>query len=138
MRVLGLDVGSRRIGVAISDPLGVSAQRLTTVVRQDLVRDVQAVATLAVQHQVETVVVGLPLTMKGTQGTQATQVMGFIDALKPAVSCPVRTIDERLTTAQGEQALLALDTSRRKRKHLIDQVAAQLILQSYLDASAKA
>lgn len=137
MRVLGLDVGTRRIGVAVSDPLGISAQRLTTIERHDVASAVNAVAALVSQHQVETIVVGLPLTMKGEQGSQAALVKAFIDSLRQAVPCPVQVMDERLTTAQGEQALLMMDTSRRRRKQLIDQVAAQLILQAYLDAAAK-
>ena len=137
MRALGLDVGQRRIGVALSDSLGISAQRLTTFEHHDLAGDVRTVAQLAAEHQVVVVVVGLPLTMKGAHGSQADDVMTFVNALRGALSCPVETVDERLTTVQGQRALLETDTSRRKRKQLIDQVAAQLILQAYLDAHAK-
>lgn len=136
MRALGLDVGERRIGVALSDPLGISAQRLATIGHRGLAQDVATVAQLVVEHQVGVVVVGLPLTMAGDRGSQAEHVMAFVNALRGALSCPVETVDERLTTVQGQRALLETDTSRRKRRQLIDQVAAQLILQAYLDAHA--
>ena len=134
MRVLGLDVGERRIGVALSDPLGITAQRLTVIQRRDPVRDLEAVADLARAHAVEAIVVGLPLMMSGEPGEQAKKVTGFIEALRHTVSCPVHALDERLTTLQGERALLETDTRRKRRKELIDQLAAQLILQAYLDA----
>lgn len=135
-RILGLDVGERRIGIALSDPLGLTAQRLTALERRDPVQDLQAIATLTTEHQADAIVVGLPLTMHGAVGTQATKIMGFVEQLRAQVSCPVHVLDERLTTAQGQRALLETDTSRRKRKGLIDQVAAQLILQAYLDTHA--
>ena len=136
MRVLGFDIGERRIGVAVSDALGVSAQRLTVIERREPTRDVQTAAALVGEHGAEAVVVGLPLTMRGEHGEQAKRVMTFVEALRRAVRCPVHLLDERLTTVQGERALLATDTRRQKRKRLIDQVAAQLILQAYLDARA--
>ena len=133
-RILGLDVGERRIGVAMSDPLGLTAQRLTVLQRRDPPTDLKTIAALAADHHAEAIVVGLPLTMQGVVGTQATWVMAFVEQLRAHVRCPVHVFDERLTTAEGERALLATDASRRKRKQLIDQVAAQLILQAYLDA----
>ena len=133
-RVLGLDVGDRRIGVALSDPLGLTAQRLTVVTRHELTRDVDAVAALANEHEVEAVVVGLPLTLQGQRGEQVNHVLAFVEPLRSKLQCPVRLLDERLTTVQGERALLETGASRRERKRLIDQVAAQLILQAYLDA----
>jgi len=135
-RILGLDVGNRRIGVALSDPLGMTAQRLTTIERRDRWHDVEAIRALVTEHQVEAVVVGLPLTLRGEAGPQADLVTEFIGAVRAALPCPVHPLDERLTTVQGERALLETDTSRRRRKQLIDQVAAQLILQAYLDGNA--
>lgn len=135
-RVLGLDVGERRIGVALSDPLGITAQRLTVLQRHTAPEDVNAIARLAAEHQTQAVVVGLPLMMRGELGEQAQRVVEFAEALRAALPCPVHLMDERLTTVQGERALLETDTPRRKRKQLIDQLAAQLILQSYLDTSA--
>ena len=134
MRVLGLDVGERRIGVALSDPLGLTAQRLTVLDRAGGRGDLDAVCALIAKHGVTTVVVGLPLTLKGTHGPQAQRVTSFAQALRRQSAVPVHLVDERLTTVQGERALLAADTSRRRRKQVIDQVAAQLILQQYLDS----
>ncbi len=133
MRVLGLDVGERRIGVALSDPLGLTAQPLTVLARRDLVRDLEAIRGFITQHGVETVVVGLPLTMQGAHGPQAQRITAFAQTLRRELALPVELVDERLTTVQGERALLEMDTSRRKRKQVIDQVAAQLILQHFLD-----
>ena len=132
-RLLGLDVGERRIGVSLSDRLGLTAQRLTVLERRTPEQDLHAVAALVNEHGLKTVVVGLPITMQGAVGEQAQRVMTFVEALRHTVSCPVQVMDERLTTVQGERSLLATDTPRKKRKHLIDQVAAQLILQAYLD-----
>jgi putative Holliday junction resolvase len=137
MRILGLDVGERRIGVALSDSLGLTAQRLTVIERRVPPSDVEAVAALADEHQVEAVVVGLPLTMQGNIGEQAKRVMGFVETLRERVTCPVHVMDERLTTLQGERTLVTMDASRRTRKRLIDQLAAQLILQAYLDVTHK-
>ena len=133
IRVLGLDVGDRRIGVALSDPLGFSAQPLTVVERTGSVEDIEVVRTLVEGHQVSIVVVGLPLTMRGEHGPQARKVTAFAQRLRQRVSVPVEFMDERLTTVQGQRAMLATDTSRRKRKQTIDVVAAQLILQQFLD-----
>ena len=135
-RALGLDIGERRIGVALSDPIGLTAQRLTLIERRDPMADRAAIAELARQHAVEAVVVGLPLMMDGQVGEQAKKIQAFIAELEPALPCPVRWIDERLTTAQGERSMLETDTSRKRRKELIDQIAAQLILQAYLDVQA--
>ena len=134
--MLGLDVGQKRIGVSISDPLGITAQRLTVIQKHSAKQDLQAVAALAKKHQARALVIGLPLRMDGQVGTAAQEVMGFVGMLRKRLCLPVHTVDERLTTVQGERALLSTDTSRRKRKLLADQVAAQLILQAYLDAKS--
>ena len=137
-RIMGLDMGARRIGVALSDPLGITAQRLTLIERRDPAQDLEAIASLVSAHEVGTVIVGLPLTMKGEMGSQATLVMAFVERLRSRLGCPVETVDERLTTVEGERALLSTDASRQTRKRLIDQVAAQLILQSYLNGKTPA
>jgi putative Holliday junction resolvase len=134
-RLLGLDVGDVRIGVALSDPLGFTAQRLTLIEREGLAQDVEAVRLLAEQHGVQTVVVGLPLTMRGEQGPQARKVAAFAEALRKRLAVPVQLVDERLTTVQGSRALQETGTRGRKRKAVIDQVAAQLILQQFLDTA---
>lgn len=132
-RALGLDVGDRIIGVALSDSLGLTAQRLARLARKDEAADVDAVAVLVARHGVDTLVVGLPLMMSGKSGTQAAKVRAFAAALTRKLGLPVEFVDERLTTVAGTRALLETNTSRRKRKQVIDQVAAQLILQQYLD-----
>ena len=133
MRVLGLDVGERRIGVALSDSLGLTAQRLAVLARRRIAEDLEAICALIAKHQVESVVIGLPLMMRGGRGPQAQRVASFAEALRRCVAVPIHLVDERLTTVQGERALLETGASRRKRKEVIDQVAAQLILQQFLD-----
>lgn len=133
MRVLGLDFGERRIGVALSDPLGLTAQGLTVLTRTTTARDLEAIGTLIDERKVDAVVVGWPLAMSGRPGPQAARVEAFVQALRRRVQVPVTLLDERFTTAQGERVLLEADVSRRRRKQVIDQVAAQLILQHYLE-----
>ena len=131
--MLGLDVGDRRIGVAVSDTLGLTAQRLTVVARRGLTEDLEQIRTLVSTHQVGTIVVGLPLTTGGERGRQAQKVLAFSNALTRQCAVPVQLVDERFTTLQGQRALAEAGTPSRKRKALIDQVAAQLILQQFLD-----
>ena len=137
MRILSLDVGTRRIGVALSDPLGLTAQGLTVLTRQSRTKDLEVLCALVKQHAVETIVVGLPLTMRGERGPQARQMQTLARQLEGRCGVPVELVDERLTTAQSERILLEGDVSRRKRKHVIDQMAAQLILQHYLDVQGR-
>ena len=132
-RLLGLDVGDRRIGVALSDPLGLTAQRLTVLERRDLAADLSAIDALVAEHQVERIVVGLPLTLQGSEGPQAKKVTLLVEALRRKLAVPIELIDERLTTVQGERVLRETGASRSTRKGLIDQLAAQLILQQFLD-----
>ncbi|MBI4597989.1 MAG: Holliday junction resolvase RuvX [Candidatus Omnitrophica bacterium] len=133
MRMLGLDVGDRRIGVAMSDALGLTAQPVTVIERRTLAKDAAAILALVDSHHVEGIVVGLPLTLRGAEGPQAKKVTVFVEALRRRVTIPIQTADERLTTVQGERTLIAMDVPRQKRKEVIDRVAAQLILQHYLD-----
>ena len=137
-RVLGLDLGTRRIGVALSDALRMTAQPLTVLDCDTLESDLEAVRRLVEQHDVRRMVVGLPLTLKGEYGPQTQRVRTFVSRLERMLAIPVALVDERFSTAQGERALLEMDVSRRKRKAIVDQVAAQLILQQYLDAQRPA
>jgi putative holliday junction resolvase len=137
-RLLGLDVGDVRIGVALSDPLGLTAQRLTVLVRQGLAKDLAAVRALVEQHGVSRVIIGMPLTMQGERGPQAHKVEAFATALERAGGAPITFVDERLTTVQGERMLRETGTRGKKRKQVIDQIAAQLILQQYLDTTRDA
>jgi len=134
MRILGLDVGDVRIGVALSDETATLATGLSTLTRVGPRKDVKAVATLVREHAVAEVVVGLPRTLMGTIGPQAEKVLAFANDLKRALGVPVESWDERFTTSMAEHALIEGGVSRRNRKDKIDRVAAVLILQSYLDS----
>ena len=136
MRALGIDLGSRRIGVAVSDAGGILASPLTTVERT---RDTQAVhrklAQLAAEEEVEIVVVGLPRRLDGTLGPAAEAVETEVAALADVLSVPVVTHDERLTTVTAHQQLQAAGVGGRRRRQIVDQQAAVVILQSWLDAN---
>lgn len=134
MRILALDFGSKRIGVALSDELLLTAQGMETIERRDIKADLATVGRLARENAVTEIVVGLPLNMDGTHSAKTKEVVAFIDSLAKSVDIPVKTQDERLTTVQAERALLEGDMSRAKRKGLRDMLAAQLILQAYLDS----
>jgi putative holliday junction resolvase len=133
MRVLALDVGDVRIGVALSDETGTIATGLPTIERVGPRKDVKAVVALVREHAAGEVVVGLPKRLDGTLGPQAEKVLAFLETLRHPAGVPVVPWDERFTTKMAEAALIEADVSRRGRKAKIDQVAAVLILQSYLD-----
>jgi len=136
MRVLGLDVGTKTIGVALSDALGIAANPLLTIERVGTMGDVQRVAALVAEHSVKAIVVGLPFELSGRVGPRARRVRILIDALRRGVSgtCEVHEWDERFSTAAAERVLLEADLSRKKRKQVIDKQAAAYILQGWLDA----
>lgn len=137
-RVMGLDVGDRRIGVALSDPSLTLASGLLTLHRTRPAADLKALAELVVAHTVERIVVGWPLLMSGRPGGQAFKVQRFIDGLAPLVAVPIERFDERLSTAAAERVLLEADVRRAQRRQVVDKVAATLILQGWLDARPKA
>lgn len=132
MRIAALDVGKARIGVAISDELGITAQPLGVVRRVGGQTDLRALRDLLAPYEPERVVVGLPLGMSGAEGSQAARVRAFGDRVGAHLGLPVEYWDERLTTVAAERALLEADVSRRRRREVVDKVAASLILQSYL------
>ncbi len=134
MRILALDLGMRRIGLAISDEDGKLAGPLDTLEARGLRQDVRAVAALAEAHGVELVVVGLPLLTSGREGHGARRARRFAEELARTWNGRVETWDERLTSVAAERVLLEADLSRRKRRMVRDRVAATLILQSFLDA----
>jgi putative Holliday junction resolvase len=134
MRTLGLDVGTKTIGVAVSDGLGLTAQALTTIRRTNLKADLAALGELAREHEASRMVVGLPLNMDGTEGPRAEASRKFADAASQALGLPVEFWDERLSTVAAERTLLEADLTRARRRQVIDQVAAQFILQGWLDA----
>jgi putative holliday junction resolvase len=131
MRVLGLDVGSRTIGVAVTDGLGLSAHGVTTLARRGTVKDVETIRALVAEHEAVCVVVGLPFEGDGSEGHRAKRVRVLIDALI-AAGLAVEECDERFTTVEAEEVLLEADLSRRKRKRVIDRLAAAVILERWL------
>ena len=133
MRLLGLDVGDRIIGVALSDQTATIAGGLDSIRRVGPKKDVKAVVDLVRLHEAAELVVGLPLRLDGTVGPQAQKVLAFVEALKLAVGIPVVPWDERFSTVAAQQALLEGDVSRKGRRAVVDKVAAILILQNYLD-----
>lgn len=133
IRILALDVGEKRIGVAISDPLGLTAQGLGVIERRDLLRDVAALKALVADFPVQEIVVGLPRHLDGRPGTHAEMALELAEVLGRELGVPVIPWDERLTTREAERLLVSADVSRKKRRRVVDQVAAALILQGYLD-----
>ncbi|MDJ0620560.1 MAG: Holliday junction resolvase RuvX [Calothrix sp. MO_192.B10] len=131
---LGLDVGRKRIGVAGCDRTGLIATGITTIERQSFVRDVEQIRTLVEQREVQTLVVGLPYSMDGSLGFQARQTQKFANRLVKALQLPLEYVDERLTSYQAEQMLIAQKISPSRHKSLIDRKAASLILQQWLDS----
>ena len=133
MRIMALDVGSKRIGVALSDPLKITAQGLQTFQRTTLEEDIKGLWKLMDEHEVSQLVVGLPKNMDGSVGFKAEEVQQFVADLTAERKIEVIWIDERLTTVSAERTLLEADVSRAKRKKVIDKMAAVIIMQSYLD-----
>lgn len=134
---MGLDVGDKTIGVAVSDELGWTAQGVETIKRQSKEKDFARLQELIAQYQVEAIVVGLPKNMNGTIGPRAEMCQSFGKLLQEKTSLPVHMWDERLTTMAAERMLISADVSRQKRKTVIDKMAATLILQGYLDAKSR-
>jgi len=138
IRVLGLDLGEKRIGVALSDALGLTAQGLMVLHRRDLDQDLAEVLAVARKHQVQEIVIGLPRHLDGRLGDGAVEVQDWVERLQKGLGVPVHTFDERLTTLQAERVLLEANVSRRKRRQVIDKMAAGLILQAFLDSHRQA
>lgn len=135
-RILGLDVGARRIGIAISDPLGLTAQGLDTLERRNRRYDLNELRKLLEKYEISEIVVGNPLRMSGDAGVQAEKMAGFASQLHQAFSIPVHLWDERLSTAEAHRLLDETGIRDSRRKQVIDKMAAVLILQSFLDARA--
>ena len=133
MRVMGLDIGSRTIGVAVSDELEFTAQGLKTIKRRSFGEDCEELSRIIHQFEIRKIVVGLPKNMDGTFGKQAELTFKWIKSFHQKISLPVVTWDERLSTVGASRILIEADLSRKKRKGVIDKVAAVLILQGYLD-----
>lgn len=133
-RVLGLDVGSKRIGIAVSDPLGITAQGLETLQRQNKRLDFAKLAEVARQYEVAEVVVGFPLRMSGAEGVQAEKMQRFAEELRKRLQLPVHLWDERLSSAEANRLLRETDMSIQRRGQVVDQMAAVLILQSWMES----
>ena len=134
MRILGIDYGTKRLGLAMSDEDEILASPLPVRTRTTLPDDLKFIANLVDDRKVGTIVLGLPLNMNGSQGEMARAVQEFADELRSKCNVPVVLFDERLTTSEAERVLVQADISRKKRKTLRDGLAAVLILQGYLDA----
>lgn len=136
MRILGLDFGSRTCGVAVSDPLGMTAQGLETIVRREenkLRRTLARIEELAEEYKAERIVLGLPLHMDGSMGERAEKTLLFKEQLERRLGLPVILEDERLSTVEAEEVLIEAGVRREHRKQYVDKLAAVLILQRYLD-----
>lgn len=133
MRIIGLDVGTKTIGVAVSDIMGWTAQGVDTIRRSDPDRDVAEVIKFIDEYEAEQVMIGLPLNMNGSEGPSVNMVRQFGQQLSAAVAIPIVYRDERLSTMAAERYLLEGDLSRKKRKKVIDKMAAVFVLQGYLD-----
>lgn len=133
MRILGIDYGSKRLGLAVCDELGLTAQGLTTITRKNRERDLEEIGAVIEQYNVEKIVVGFPLRLDGTEGIQCEKVNRFVDILESKFALPIVKWDESLSTKEAEQILIEANMSRKKRKGVVDKLAAAIILQDYLD-----
>lgn len=135
MKIMALDLGDSRIGIAFSDIMNIIANGYESYNRQKNYNDYEYIANLIKEHNVQRIVIGLPVNMDGTEGERAQMAREFGDELKKLISSEIEInfIDERLTTVSAERVLLEADVSRNKRKKVIDKIAATIILQSYLD-----
>ena len=133
MRIMSLDVGSRTIGIACSDALLMTAQGIETIRRTSLEKDFNRLQELIAEYEVHELVVGMTKNMNGTKGERAEKTEEFVEKMKEVIDLPVTYWDERLSTVMAERQLIAADVSRKKRKSVIDKMAAVVILQGYLD-----
>lgn len=133
IRYMGLDIGDKTIGVAISDLLGLTAQGITTVRRESWKKDFQALKDIIEQYNVEKVIAGLPKNMNNTIGPQGEKTIAFVEKFKKEFELEVIFQDERMTSMSAERMLISADVKRSKRKEVIDKVAAVYILQAFLD-----
>ena len=137
MRIMGLDLGEKTIGVALSDPMGMIARGVEVIKRKTMEEDVKYLLALLQEYEVEKIVLGLPLNMNNTEGPGAKMARDFGRKLTSETGIPVVFWDERLTTVAAEKILLEADMSRAKRKKVIDKMAAVFILQNYLDKESR-
>ena len=136
-RIMGLDIGDKTIGVAVSDLMGMTAQGIKTIKRTSKKNDIEEIKQIIKEIQVNLIVSGLPKNMNGTVGPQGEKVQKFCELIKEETGLEIEFWDERLTTVAAEKTLITADVSRKKRKNVIDMMAAVLILQGYLDFKVK-
>lgn len=134
MRVLGIDYGQARIGIALSDPTGLFAQPMGLVRRKTDEQAIQEIISMVHEHTVEQCVVGLPRNMNGSEGIRAEQCRAFASLLGEGLNIPIDLYDERLTTVAAERMLKSADVNRKDRKKVVDSIAASMMLQGYLDS----
>lgn len=132
-RYLGLDIGTKTVGIAISDPLKLIANGLVTIKRTNVKQDIDEIKDIIQKNDIEKLIVGMPYTTDGKIESQAQRVLSFVDLLKREVDIDIEYIDERFTTISAERVLINQKVRRENRKEHIDKIAASLILQSYLD-----
>jgi putative holliday junction resolvase len=136
-RILGLDVGSRRIGLAVSDPLGITAQGLETLHRKNKRQDFAHLDRVIQEYDVQEIVIGLPLRMSGLEGAQAEKIQAFAENLRERFRLPVHLWDERLTSAEANRLLRSTALSIEKRGKAVDRMAAVLILQGWMESRSR-
>ncbi|AOZ91857.1 Holliday junction resolvase RuvX [Paenibacillus crassostreae] len=136
MRIMGLDYGDRRIGVSVSDMFGWTAQGLEVIERRRENIEFERIAEIVREYDIAEIVVGLPKNMDGTVGFRGDICIEFADKLKELTKLPIHLWDERLTTVSAERTLIEGNVSRKKRKQVVDKMAASLILQNYLDSKS--
>jgi putative Holliday junction resolvase len=137
MRTMGLDYGDKTIGVAVSDEMGWTAQGLEVIRRRREDDDFKRLKDIIQQYEIHDIVVGLPKNMNGTIGSRGEICIDFAEKLKQIFNLPVHLWDERLTTVSAQRTLLEADVSRKKRKQVVDKLAAGLILQGYIDSKSR-
>ena len=136
-RIISLDVGSKTIGVAVSDALRITAQGVEVIRRTNIKADLARVRELIAHFEAVEVVVGLPRLLNNDLGPQAEKVQAFVNRLQPQICVPVTLVDERFSTTIAERSMIEGDVSRKKRKEVVDRIAAQVILQTYLDRTGR-
>lgn len=137
MRILALDVGTKTIGVAVSDELGIAAHGVTTIKRKELKRDFEILRKIVEEYMPSEILVGVPYRFDGTVGKRGEEILKFAEKVRKTFSIPVEFWDESFSTVNAEKALLEADLSRRKRKKVVDKIAAVFILQDYLKAKIR-
>ena len=137
MRILGIDYGEKRVGLAISSPVGFIAQGLPTIERVDGEDYLEELADVIQDKEVDEIVVGLPKNMNGSIGEKAEEILVLVETLKSKFNLPVHTVDERLTTVRAHRAMTGAKMSKKGKKKRVDMIAAQFILQSYLDQNSR-